>query len=230
MSTPAALSPINPAALGRVRVRQPFIWRLQGWIGNYLPLLVLALLAVGTTWLVRQTPNPDGPTEAVAPRHKPDYVMQGFELQRFEPSGQPQAWIKGLELRHYPDTDRIEIDQFSLRAVNAEGQWLLIDAEQAEGPRDGSQMNLKGQVKVRRHPPGGDPNGTPPELTLLAENLVVLVDTKRLRTSGPASVQASSGLTMTVRGFDFDHRSGELRFGGPSRTTLPPRTLAPKRP
>jgi lipopolysaccharide export system protein LptC len=223
MSTPVNLAPINPAALGQVRVRQPLVWRLQGWIGNYLPLLVMAVLAAGTTWLVRQTPNPDGPTTAIAPRHKPDYVMQGFELQRFDPKGQPQAWIKGHELRHYPDTDRVEIDQFSLQAVNADGQWLLIDAAQAEGPRDGTQMNLKGQVLVRRHPPGPDPNGTAPELTLRADTLTVQVNAKQLRTTGPATVEAARGQRMDVRGFDYDHTTGVLRFGGPSRTTLPAR-------
>jgi len=229
MAAPDAstLAPLSGAARGRVKQRQPFVWRLQSWLGQYLPLAVLALLAAGTGWLVKQSPSPDGPTVAIPPRHKPDYEMQGFELQRFDAAGQPQAWVRGAELRHYPDTDRIEIDAIHLRARNANGQWLVVQAAKAEGPRDGSVLQLSGQVRLLRLLPGTEPGDERAEMTLDTEALEVRIDERVARTRAPAQVQTGQGARMQVRGFDYDHAKGLLRFGGPSRTDLPPKTLRP---
>lgn len=229
MAAPDAstLAPLSGAARGRVKQRQPFVWRLQAWLGQYLPLAVLALLAAGTGWLVKQSPSPDGPTVAIPPRHKPDYEMQGFELQRFDAGGQPQAWLRGAELRHYPDTDRIEIDGIHLRARNANGQWLVVQAAKAEGPRDGSVLQLSGQVRLLRLQPGTEPGDERAEMTLDTEALEVRIDERVARTRAPAQVQTGQGARMQVRGFDYDHAKGQLRFGGPSRTDLPPKTLRP---
>lgn len=221
------LAPLSGAARGRVKQRQPFVWRLQGWLGQYLPLAVMALLAAGTGWLVKQSPAPDGPTVPIPPRHQPDYEMQGFELQRFDAQGQPQAWVRGDELRHYPDTDRIEIDGVHLRARNTAGQWLVVQAARAEGPRDGSVLQLSGQVRLMRLVAGTEPGDERAEMRLDTEAMEVHVDARTARSRAATQVQTGQGARMQVRGFDYDHAQGLLRFGGPSRTDLPPKALRP---
>jgi lipopolysaccharide export system protein LptC len=226
-SSASALTPLAGADRGRTQQRQPFVWRLQSWLGQYLPVAVMALLAAGTGWLVKQSPTPEGPTVAVAPRHKPDYEMQGFELQRFDAKGQPQAWVRGEELRHYPDTDRIEIDGVHLRARNTAGQWLVVQADKAEGPRDGSVLNLSGQVRLMRLLPGTEPGDERAELSLETAAMEVRIDERTARSSAATQAQTGQGARMQVRGFDYDHAKGLLRFGGPSRTDLPPKNLRP---
>ena len=68
-----------------------WLWRVQALLAAYLPLLLMAVLASGTWWLVKNTPMADGPMVAVAPRHEPDYRMQGFQLQRMGPDGRLRA-------------------------------------------------------------------------------------------------------------------------------------------
>ncbi|MBX9835689.1 MAG: LPS export ABC transporter periplasmic protein LptC, partial [Burkholderiaceae bacterium] len=46
----------------------------------YLPVILMGLLALGTWWLVRNTPQAAAPTAAVAPKHEPDYFMSDFSV------------------------------------------------------------------------------------------------------------------------------------------------------
>ena len=58
-------------------------------------------------------------------RHEPDYTMRDFSVQRFSADGPLRAQIEGDALRHYPDTDTLEIDNARLRAVGPDGRVTL---------------------------------------------------------------------------------------------------------
>src|SRR3954451_20563826 len=61
--------------------------RLFDLASAYLPLLMMAALASGTWWLVRNAPTVETPRADVAPRHEPDYEMTNFVVQRFASDG-----------------------------------------------------------------------------------------------------------------------------------------------
>lgn len=213
------LAPLGPG--GTRAPRQPLSWRLQRWISNWLPLALLALLAVFTTWLVKLTPVPGGPTGELVPRSKPDYEMRGFELQRFAPGGATEAWLRGDALRHYPEGDRIEIDRLRLRAVAEDGSVLLAEAASSSGPLSGSQLTLSGGVLVRRYAPGAEPETATPLMQLKTDELLAERNGQVLSTRSAAQV-ISRGSVMDVHGFRYEHAKGLLRFGGPSRIVLQP--------
>lgn len=218
-----ALAPLTAAARGSVRKRQPWVWRLQQWLINYLPLALMALLAVFTAWLVKQAPSGDDPQVALAPRSTPDYEMRGFELQRFDAEGRTQAWLRGEALRHYPDDDRIEFDRIRLELQGADGSWLHAESQHAVGPQDGSRLRMTGTVMVRRYAPGADPASSLPVMELQTTELLAERDGQRL--SSRALTQLKSGsASAQVAGFDYEHGSGLLRFRGPSRTVLESRS------
>jgi lipopolysaccharide export system protein LptC len=166
------LAPLAEAARGRVRQRQPLVWRLQQMLSNYLPLALMAVLAVFTTWLVRQAPSSDGPMVERPVRQAPDYEMRGFELQRFAANGSTQAWVRGEALRHYPTDDRLELDRIQMRLQGADGSWLLVNADRATGPEKGDWLRFTGQVQVRRFAPGSDPGTAEPVMTLNSAELL----------------------------------------------------------
>lgn len=216
MSAPT-LAPLGSAHPRRPR--QSWLWRLQTWLFNYLPLAVLALGALFTTWLVRQTPLPQGPTEAVPLRHVPDYEMRQFELLRYLPDGSQQAWLRGERLRHYPDDDQIEVEQLELRLLDEQGRALLVTAARGQGPAQGERLTLSGAVRVRRFAPGADPANAAPELELRTEKLTALVPERRLHSNVAVEVQGPR-MQLQAQGFDYQHRSGLLQFRGPSRTVM----------
>ena len=124
MTPPAVL----PVPTPRRRPPQPWTWRAQSLLSNYLPLLLMALLAIGTWWLVKNTPLLGDAAEPAPPRHVPDYRMANFEIQRIAADGRLNVQIAGAELRHYPDTDTVEIDNVRLRAVGTDGRVLHATA------------------------------------------------------------------------------------------------------
>lgn len=215
------LAPLSAAAAGKARQRQPFIWRLQQWLSNYLPLAIMALLALFTTWLLRQAPSADVPTEGVPLRDAPDYEMRGFELQRFNADGATQAWLRGDRLRHYPIDDRVLIDRIRLEARHEDGSLLVAEALTAEGPQDGSELQMKGDVRVRRFAPGADAARSAPILELQTQQLLVERDGRRISSKQP-SVALSPGQRMEVAGFTYTHGTGALTFKGPTRIELAP--------
>ena len=101
------LGPLLPEAGTAVAGAPKLPWhgRVLAVVSAYLPLLLMALLALGTWWLVRNTPTAPQPKPALPPRHEADYTMRSFTVQRFAPEGPLRAQIDGDVLRHYGDTD-----------------------------------------------------------------------------------------------------------------------------
>jgi lipopolysaccharide export system protein LptC len=219
VSSSSTLAPLPTAPK---RQRQPLAWRLHRWASNYLPLLVLGLMALATTWLVRQSPLPDGPTEDLPPRTKPDYEMRGFELQRFAKDAAGHGWLRGDVLRHFPDGDRLEIEGLRLRLQGQDGSWLLLESDHAQGPQDGSRLVLRGNVKVRRFAPNTQPDVDPPMLTLTTAELLALDEGREL-SSGVATQVLTSSSRLQLSNFRYRHDDGSLRFTGPSKAELNPR-------
>ena len=117
-------------------------------LSSYLPLMLMALLAAGTWWLVRNTPQPPGARPDAPPRQTPDYTMTGFAITRFAPDGQVALRIGGDVLRHYPATDRLEIDGVRIQATGPDGRSTVATARQAVANGDGSEIQLLGGAQV----------------------------------------------------------------------------------
>ena len=97
----------------------------------YLPLMLMALLALGTWWLVKNTPLFENARAAAPLTHDPDYTMSQFMVQRFGPDGAMRVQIEGDEMRHYPDTDTLEIDNPRIRAIGPDGRVSVATAKRA---------------------------------------------------------------------------------------------------
>ena len=98
---------------------------LRTWdrISIYLPLVLMGALALGTYWLVRNSPVLSTQQTAKAPKHEIDYFMRQFTIKSFDEAGVLRSEIQGTEARHFIDTDILEIDQPRIRSVGEQG-WL----------------------------------------------------------------------------------------------------------
>jgi len=205
---------LAPAA-GRTRPQQPLMWRVQAVASAYLPLLLMALLAGGSWWLVKSTPLLGGPAETVPLRHEPDYTMQTFELRRMAADGRLRLRVEGAAMRHYPDTDTVEIDDVRLHALSADGSLIVATARRGIGNGDGSQMQLLGDVTVRSFEPG-TPETAEPRLMIKGDFLQAEADGQKLRSHLPVVVSYPGG-EMHTPSFEYDHLHAHLQFGGPGR-------------
>jgi len=211
---PVALGPLR----GRDVPRLPTPWhvRLRDALSSYLPLLLMALLALSTWWLVKNTPRaPDAP-EAATARQDPDYTMNQFALQRFGADGRLKLRVDGERMRHFPDTDRIEIDAARLQAWAPDGRITRANARRALSNGDGSEVQLMGGATVTSSGPVGE------AIEFHGEFLHAFLATERLSSHLPVQV-LRGGSDLRAAGFDYDHLSGKLDLLGPMRMVFPPR-------
>jgi lipopolysaccharide export system protein LptC len=200
----------------RAPLQLPWPLRLREAVMSYLPLLLMALLALATWWLVKNTPGTPVPGPAQPLRHEPDYSMQGFMLQRFAATGELRAQVEGTQMRHYPDTDTLEIDEVRIRSLGEDGSVLRASARRALSDGKGTQVQLFGGAQVVRETPDGN---LPIEVR--SEYLQVFVDDQRVQTDQPVQMLQGSN-DIRAAGVDYDHRSGVARYQGPAKARFDP--------
>jgi lipopolysaccharide export system protein LptC len=196
-----------------------------GWerMSVYLPVILMGFIALGTYWLARNTPTA-GPTQTpVQATHEPDSFMRRFSVKSFDASGRLKNEIHGVEARHYPDTDTVEIDQPRMRSVGQDGDVTVATAKLAVSNADGSEVQLIGDAVVTRDAApetGGKPK---PRLEIRSEYLHVYVNAERVTSNKPVQILRGddhlAGDSMT-----FDNVTDVLEMSGHVRGTVMPRS------
>ena len=215
---PISLGPVGGPPAAGPRPAQPLLWRLWEIVVAYLPLLLMVLLALGTWWLVKNSPQPLVPREAAAPRAEPDYLMSGFSVQRFAKDGRLKVRIEGRQMRHYPDVDRIEIDDVVLRAWAPDGRETRATARRALANGDGTEVQLIGGARVRSVAPSGEP------VEIDGEFLHAFIDTEQVRTHLPVRVRYG-GSVLNAGSMQYDNLAQKLDLGPPVRAVMTPREV-----
>lgn len=204
---------IGGAARPPGQARAPWHLRLRDGLSSYLPLLLMAALALATWWLVKNTPGAPPERPASVDLGMPDYTMRSFVLQRYAPDGRPTARLEGQELRHYPGDDRIEIDALHLRAFLPDGRVIEATARHAVSNDKASELQLQGGAEVL----GTDSGGAPVEIR--SEFLQAFVETEIVRTHLPVTVKQGTS-QLRAAGLVYDGKQRRLDFQGPVRAVL----------
>ncbi|MFM2449804.1 MAG: hypothetical protein RIS44_2254 [Pseudomonadota bacterium] len=219
--TRAALAALNAAA---VVPHSPHAWlrRLVQPLTTYLPLLLMGVLALGTWWLVKNTPLllPEGPAKAL--RHEPDYTMHQFSVHRFAKDGRLKAQIEGDILRHYPDDDTLEIDQVRLRAIGPSGTVTRAVAKQAVSNGDGSEVQLRGDASVER-----DVQGSEEAAVFTSDFLHAFLNTEEVRSHLPVVLQRG-GTQITGDSLAYDNLNRVVSVNGRVKATFAQPVQTPK--
>jgi len=219
-TVPNSLAPPE-AHLSPAPQKQPWTWQLAQITSSYLPVILMALLAAGTWWLVKNTAPQSEERPAVAPRHEPDYEMHHFSVQRYTPAGSLEAQIEGETLRHYPDTDTLEIDNVRLRAIDEENRRTVATARQAVTNGDATEVRLMGQAEVVREATSDEA-----AIHFRSEFLHAFLDAKRVLSNKPVVV-TQGGTEVRADGMEYTHADGVIRFSGRSRAVFDPRPVRP---
>jgi lipopolysaccharide export system protein LptC len=189
--------------------------RLRDLLATYLPLLLMAMLALASWSLVKNLPAPLKPRESAPLRTEPDYMMSGFTTERFAPDGRLKLRLKGAQMRHFPHTDRIEVEQPELEAWAVDGTVTRARAARGLTNGDGSEVQLIGRAEVEQRDRQGQ------ALWLRSEFLHLYTVTERVVTDQPVRVQRG-GQLLDAGGMSYDHVQGLLQLKGRSRLVLPP--------
>ncbi|WP_447748535.1 LPS export ABC transporter periplasmic protein LptC [Variovorax boronicumulans] len=193
----------------------------------YLPIILMAGVALGTYWLVRNAPKLLEPTVKAAPTHEPDYFMRDFVIKNFLPNGDLRSELHGTEGRHYPDTDTIEVDQVRMRSVSPEGLVTRSSANRGLSNSDGSEIQLFGNAIVIREPAVSASGKATPRLEFRGEFLHAFLDTEKVQSNKPVTLIRGSD-QFTGDTLDYDNLSGVANLTGRVRGVLVPSATAGK--
>jgi len=151
----------------------------------YMPLLLMAALALGTYWLVRNTPTFNAPETVKEVGHEVDYFMQNFTIKSFEEDGKLKSEIQGTEARHFADTDILEIDQARIHSININKQLTTATANRAYSNGDGSEVQLTGNARVVREASRDAQGKDVPRLEFRGEFLHAFLNEERVQSHLP---------------------------------------------
>ena len=203
------------------------ILRLWDRTAIYMPLLMMGVLALGTYWLVRNTPTLGGPQIALQAGHEVDYFMRKFTVKNFDESGKLKSEIYGTEARHFPDTDILEIDQARIRSITPDGQVTTATAIRAYTNGDGSEVQLTGNARVIREASkdaGGREN---PRLEFRGEFLHAFLNEERVTSHKPVLLIRGND-QFTGDNFSYNNLDQVALLKGRVRAVLMPKS--PPRP
>ena len=208
VSEPAVLALVAVHAATGNASAMPWTARIRDLVSSYLPMLLMAVLAASTWWLVKNTPLAEVERGAEVLRHEPDYTMTNFVVQRFAPDGSLRAQIEGDSLRHYPDTDTLEIDGVRIRAIAPDGRVTLAQANRALSNSDGSEVQLQGDAQVRRQA-----DDAADAIEFRGEFLHAFFYTERVRSHLPVVV-TRGGAELRGDALEYDNLARVLELTG----------------
>lgn len=221
---PSVQAPLRDEAGPRPRLQTLARW----WdrLSLYLPLLMMGALALGTYWLVRNTPTPPVAAADKATLHEVDYFLRQFNVKSYDEAGQLTSEIRGSEARHFVDTDVLEIDQARIRNINPAGDVVNATANRAYSNGDGSEVQLTGDavvVKEARRTAGPEARAEP-RLEFRGDFLHVFLNEERVKSHKPV-VLIRGADRFSGDSFEYSNLTGVADLKGRVKGVLMPSSV-----
>ena len=199
--------------------------RLWDSTAMYMPLLMMGALALGTYWLVRNTPIFSAPEIAKEVSHEVDYFMRKFTVKTFDDGGKLKSEIYGIEARHFLDTDILEIDQVRMRSINADGHITTATANRAYVNSDGSEVQLTGNAVVVREGSQDATGKATPRMEFHGDFLHVFLNEERVQSHKPV-VLIRGADQFTGDTFAYDNLDQVANLKGRVRGVMMPKSAS----
>ena len=188
----------------------------------YLPIVLMGLMAMSTYWLVRNTPEVREAELEAAPRHVPDYFMRDFSVRVFGQDGKLKSEMLGVEGRHFPDTDTLEIDKPRIRILGADGRLTTATAQRGLINADGSEVQLFERAVVVREASTNAHGQVVPRSEMQSDFLHLFANTEQVRSHLPVVLVRGRGDRFTADAMDYDNLDRVIELKGRVRGTLQP--------
>jgi lipopolysaccharide export system protein LptC len=183
-------------------------------------LLLLMLFAVfcafGSFWLVQVMQGDENGPGARA-GNEPDYIIDNFSWVRMSETGKPRYVISGERLTHRPADNTALVDKPVVQSLTAEHPPMTMTSERALVNQNQNQIDLTGNVDIRRPgAPGAEP------LRIRTETLTILPDDEIAKTNLPVHMTLG-GATVDAVGMVANNATQQIALGGRGQVTYPPR-------
>lgn len=178
------------------------------------PVALMASLAALTFWLDHAAQKDDGGRDGKR-RHDPDYVVDRFQVRRFNAAGELQHSLAAQKMLHYPDDDSTSVVAPQLTYHNTPPTHLSADTAWLD--QDGKHVRLDGNVRVVR---AATANRAPTQIDTSV--LYAEPDAEFAHTDAPVTL--TQGRTVVRgKGMEANNKTRLAVLFGPVRGTIYPK-------
>jgi lipopolysaccharide export system protein LptC len=162
-----------------------------GPAATLFPLILIGSLAGVSYWLDFASRAPTGRNDGKT-RHDPDYIVENFELRRFDPEGARQHTLRAPLMRHYPDDDSTVV--LSPELTYHRAPTTQVSAREAKVDSQAKHVELIDDVRVTRRGVAGKPDSvlTTSHLDAYPDEEIATSNMPVTITQGPTNVTGSS--------------------------------------
>jgi lipopolysaccharide export system protein LptC len=179
-----------------------------------VPLLAVAGLAAFTWWLVQSSPKFGGDAGPARASSSPDFELNKARVARFNAQGRIEAVLDGERMRHYPDTDRLLIDQLVLSARDDKGMGLKASALTGQADHKAEVVMLNGGARVTALPAKEQgPSLRSSPVHFFGEGLRIDTRNRVVSSREPVLLQ-QQGSQIKGQTLRYDDRTGITDLGG----------------
>lgn len=193
----------------------------------YIPLLIMALLAAVTWWLVVITPGMPDMIIRRAKSANPDLEIYNFTAKRFDASGTLRSSLIGDVARQYPLTNTIVVDRVNLMTTESS-----VEENKIQPPLDtpgieffrvtaisdigiiynaDSVIEFIDNAYITRQPL--EAQGNSGKLEFWGNELKILVNENLMVSTQPVDIRRD-GIRYTAQGMTFNNNTGILEMKG----------------
>jgi lipopolysaccharide export system protein LptC len=159
-------------------------------------LLVLLTALAAVTWLAGRAPTPTLPPAPSGAELPLGYYLRGARLVGTDEQGRVAYRILAQRLDELPEQERLELAGVAVEYQPTDETPWRISAAGASAPRDGSQLDLRGNVELLSSPTDGSE--------------AVRIATEQLRFS-PESSSVETDEAVTIQVGDWELAAVGLR-------------------
>ena len=198
------------------------IRRLADRLVIYLPILLMAALALGSYWLVRNAPLAQVTAADKPLNHEADYFLSKFSVKTFTAQGKLKNELFGGQARHFADTDTLEIDNVRMHNFNELGRLTTVtSANHAVSNGDNSEVQLYGKASSVREAAADASGVMQPKLEFKGEFLHTFVNEERLKSHLPIVIRRGNS-EFSADSLDYDNLARVINLQGRVKAVLQP--------
>jgi len=196
---------------------QAILASLSGIVMRLLPLLLMAVVAGSTFWLVQINSPQEGASAKAGKKHEPDYYMERFSATELAPDGSTKMRFTGDRMVHFDDDQTYEVTRPAMRAYQPDRPPVTAHADLGRMNAEGSVIDLYGNGFIMRQQ-GADPHKDP-LMTAASDYFKVLINDDIVKTDKAVKLTRGPSV-MTASGLIFNNVTREVQLLGNVRGTI----------
>lgn len=182
-----------------------------------MPLLLMALVAGSTFWLVQVNSPSERDNKPREKTHTPDYFMDNFSSTELDVTGTTKYRFTGTKLLHFEDDQTYDVTRPALRAFAPDRPPVTGNADTGKMNAEGTIIDLYGKAFIVRSQ--GPDAAKDPRMTAASEYFQILINDDIVKTDKAVELTRGPSV-MTANGLIFNNVTREVQLLGNVHGTI----------